>query len=409
MATTDYEAVPALERDVTTTRVGTVVMKFGGTSVADPERIKRVAARLVAAREGGSRVVAVLSAMGGTTDELLELAHKVSGQPDPRELDMLMSVGERISCALAAMAIHDLDHQAISLTGSQAGIVTDRVHGKAKIVDVRARRIHEALDDDKIVLVAGFQGVSADSFDVTTLGRGGSDTTAVALAAALGADACEIYTDVAGVFSADPRLVPNARKLTRLSFEEMLEMASSGARVMATRSIEVARSHNVPLHVRSTFSDADGTWVNEETEMLEKALISGVVHQREETVYRVVDVSPAALFAALADATVNVDTIVQAGPEIVFSAPVEDRRDAQRALDALGITWTARDDLGKVALIGAGMKSHPGVAAKTFATLERSGIEAAVISTSPIKIACHIPSADVDRAVQALHEAFALA
>jgi aspartate kinase len=323
---------------------------------------------------------------------------------------MLISVGERISCALAAMAIHDLRHEAISLTGSQAGIVTDTVHGKAKIVDVRARRIHEALDQDKIVLVAGFQGVSADSFDVTTLGRGGSDTTAVALAAALGAHVCEVYTDVDGVYTADPRLVPKARKLDVLSYEEMLEMASSGARVMATRSIEVARSHNVRLHVRSTFTDTDGTWIREEDNRMleEKALISGVVHQREETVYRVQGASASRLFAALAEASINVDTIVQTGGEIVFSAPVEDRPDAERVLNGLGVEWSAREDLGKVSLVGAGMKSHPGVAAKTFATLEAAGIEAPVISTSPIKIACHVPTVDVDRAVQALHEAFEL-
>jgi aspartate kinase len=409
MATTDYETVPAVERDDAARHAGTVVMKFGGTSVADAEKLKSVARRLVAGREQGSRVVAVLSAMGSTTDELLDLARQISERPVPRELDMLISVGERISCALAAMAIHDLGYEAISLTGSQAGIVTDTVHGKAKIVDVRARRIHEALDQDKIVLVAGFQGMSADSRDVTTLGRGGSDTTAVALAAALGAHVCEVYTDVDGVYSADPRLVPDARKLEVLSFEEMLEMASSGARVMATRAIEVARSHNVRLHVRSTFNDTEGTWIREEDErMLEKALISGVVHQREETVYHVEGATAAQLFGTLADANVNVDTIVQTGPEIVFSAPVEDRPDVERALDALGVSWTSRDDLGKVSLVGAGMKSHPGVAAKTFATLEAAGIAAPVVSTSPIKIACHVPSADVDRAVQALHEAFEL-
>jgi aspartate kinase len=409
MATTDYETVPAVERDDAATHAGTVVMKFGGTSVADADKLKNVARRLVTAREHGSRVVAVLSAMGSTTDELLDLARRISERPVPRELDMLISVGERISCALAAMAIHDLGHEAISLTGSQAGIVTDTVHGKAKIVDVRARRIHEALDQDKIVLVAGFQGISADSRDVTTLGRGGSDTTAVALAAALGAHVCEVYTDVDGVYTADPRLVPDARKLEVLSFEEMLEMASSGARVMATRAIEVARSHNVRLHVRSTFNDTEGTWIREEDEkMLEKALISGVVHQREETVYHVEGATAAGLFGALADASINVDTIVQTGPEIVFSAPVEDRPEAERVLDALDVTWTARDDLGKVSLVGAGMKSHPGVAAKTFATLEAAGIAAPVVSTSPIKIACHVPSADVDRAVQALHEAFEL-
>jgi len=410
VTTTDYEVIPAVEGDDTAPHLGTVVMKFGGTSVADPEKLKSVARRLVAARESGSRVVAVLSAMGTTTDELLDLARQVSSRPEPRELDMLISVGERISCALAAMAIHDLRHEAISLTGSQAGIVTDTVHGKAKIVDVRARRIHEALDQDKIVLVAGFQGVSADSSDVTTLGRGGSDTTAVALAAALGAQVCEVYTDVDGVYTADPRLVPNARKLDALNYEEMLEMASSGARVMATRSIEVARSHNVQLHVRSTFNDTDGTWIREEDRRMleEKALISGVVHQREETVYRVQGSTAARLFGALANAGINVDTIVQTGNEIVFSAPVEDRPDAERALDALGVTWSARDDLGKVSLIGAGMKSHPGVAAKTFATLEAAGIEAPVVSTSPIKIACHVPSVDVEKAVRALHEAFEL-
>jgi aspartate kinase len=403
---TEYEAVPALPH--AEPRLGTVVMKFGGTSVADPEKIKDVARRLVAARERGNRVVGVLSAMGATTDELLDLAHQISPRPHPRELDMLISVGERISNALCAMAIHDLGQQAISLTGSQAGIVTDTRHGKAKIVDVRAQRIDEALDQDRIVLVAGFQGVSSEH-EVTTLGRGGSDTTAVALAAALGAEHCEIYTDVRGVFSADPRLVPHARKLDLLTFEEMLEMASSGARVLATRSIEVARSHNVQLHVRSTFDEDEGTWIREEDkEMLEKALISAVTHQSEETVYRVTGTSPARLFAALAEANVNVDTIVQTGPEIVFSAPVEDRPDAERTLDELGVEWSARDDLGKVSLVGAGMKSHPGVAAKTFATLEAAGIDAAVVSTSPIKIACHVPTDDVPRAVQALHEAFEL-
>ena len=414
MATTEYEAVPAVDADAEAPPRGTLVLKFGGTSVGDPEKLRRVAARLVAAREEGHRVVGVLSAMGHTTDELLDLAHQVSATPHPRELDMLVSVGERISCALAAMVIHDLGHEAISLTGSQAGIVTDTVHGKAKIVEVRARRIHEALDEGTIVLVAGFQGVST-AYEVTTLGRGGSDTTAVALAAALGADFCEIYTDVRGVYSADPRLVPDARQLTRVSFDEMLEMASSGAGVLATRSIEVARSHNVRLHVRSTFQEGEGTWIQEEDTllsedqvMLEKALISGVVHQREETVYRVDGARPAQLFGALAQASVNVDTIVQTNQEIVFSAPVEDRPDAARTLDGLGVSWSARDDLGKVSLVGAGMKSHPGVAAKTFATLESAGIEAAIVSTSPIKIACHVPSSDVDRAVQALHEAFEL-
>ncbi len=417
MAATEYEAVPAVDTDAQrppdAARTGVVVMKFGGSSVADPEKLKSVAGRLAREHSSGHRVVGVLSAMGKTTDDLLALAAEVSPAPHPRELDMLVSTGERISCALAAMALHDLGHEAISLTGSQAGIVTDTVHGKAKIVEVRARRIHEALDEGKIVLVAGFQGVST-AFEVTTLGRGGTDTTAVALAAALGADRCEIYTDVRGVFSADPRLVPAAKQLRRVSFDEMLEMASSGARVMATRSIEVARSHNVRLHVRSTFEEGEGTWIQEEDDVaaeqtgLEKALISGVVHQREETVYHVAGATRARLFGALAEASVNVDTIVQTGAEIVFSAPVEDRAEAARTLDALGLDWSSRDDLGKVSLVGAGMKSHPGVAAKTFATLEAAGIESPIVSTSPIKIACHVPRADVDRAVQALHEAFDL-
>jgi aspartate kinase len=383
-------------------------MKFGGTSVADPEKIKDVARRLVAARAEGNRVVAVLSAMGDSTDELVRLAYDVSPRPKPRELDMLISVGERISCALAAMAIHDLGAEAISLTGSQAGIVTDTVHGRAKIVDVRARRIHEALDQDRIVLVAGFQGVSTD-FDITTLGRGGSDTTAVALAAALGAEVCEIYTDVEGVFTADPRLVPQARKLHAVSYEEMLEMAASGARVLQVRSVEVARNHNVKLHVRSTFSGADGTWIREEDErMLEKALISGITHTREETLYRVDGTSPARLFAALAEAGVNVDTILRTGPEILFTAPAEDREVAGDTLESLGVDWSARDDLGKVSVIGAGMKSHPGVAAKAFETLTEAGIEPEVVITSPIKIACHVRGEDVERAVAELHRAFEL-
>jgi aspartate kinase len=408
MATTEYEAVPAVEADDRSERLGTVVMKFGGTSVGDPERLAAVARRLVAAREAGHRVVGVLSAMGHTTDELVALAHRISPAPKPRALDMLVSVGERITCALAEMAIEDLGRDAISLTGSQAGIVTDTVHGKAKIVEIRARRIHEALDDDRIVLVAGFQGVSTD-LEVTTLGRGGSDATAVALAAALGADTCEIYTDVEGVFTADPRLVPGARKLHAVSYDEMLEMAASGAKVLMLRSVEFARNHDVKLHVRSSFSGEDGTWITKEDDpMLEKAMISGVTHALDEVVYRVEGVSAALLFDTLAGASVNVDTIVQTGPEIVFSAPAEDRPATGAALDALGVLWSVRDDLGKVSLIGAGMKSHPGVAAKTFATLARAGIEPEVVSTSPIKIACHVPLTDVDRAVVALHDAFEL-
>jgi len=408
VSTTDYEAVPAVAGEAPP-RAGTVVMKFGGTSVGDPQKLRNVAARVVAAHAEGTRVVAVLSAMGDTTDDLVRLAYEISPRPEPRELDMLISVGERISCALAAMAIHDLGDEAISLTGSQAGIVTDTVHGKAKIVDVRARRIHEALDEDKIVLVAGFQGVST-SHDVTTLGRGGSDTTAVALAAALDASVCEIYTDVAGVFSADPRVVPNARKLHAVSYDEMLELAASGAKVLQLRSVEVARNYGVKLHVRSTFSDDDGTWVTEEDErMLEKAIISGVAHTFDEAVYRVQSVDRADLFAALAEAGVNVDTIIQTGDEIVFSAPLSDRGEAEAALDRASADRDCIEGLAKVSLIGAGMKSHPGIAARTFATLRDIGAAPRFIVTSPIKISFFVERADAERTVLALHEAFDLA
>jgi aspartate kinase len=403
----DYEAIPDIAVDERPQR-GTVVMKFGGTSVAGPERLRRVAKRLVQAHEEGNRVVAVLSAMGATTDELISLAHQVSARPDPRELDMLISVGERISCALAAMAANDLGHRAVSLTGSQAGIVTDTTHGKARIVDVRARRIHESLDRDEIVLVAGFQGVSTEH-DVTTLGRGASDLTAIALAAALGAEQCEIYTDVEGVFTADPRIVPNASKLHAVSYEEMLEMAASGAKVVQLRGVEFARNHGVTLHVRSTFADDEGTWIGEEDErMLEKAMIAGVTHDVEEAVFEVEGADPAELFQVLADASVNVDTVIQIGTGVVFSAPEEDRDAATAALEGLGARWTEREGLGKVSVVGAGMKSHPGVAAKTFGTLADLGVESHFVSTSPIKIAFYVPRADVERAVRALHDAFEL-
>jgi aspartate kinase len=411
MTETAYESetLPELAPAAPQAAAGTVVMKFGGTSVADPEKIRRVAARLVATKRAGARVVAVVSAMGYHTDELVDLAHQVSPQPKPRELDMLISVGERISCALVAMAISDLGTDAVSLTGSQAGIVTDTAHGKAKIVEVKAHRIHRALDDDSIVLVAGFQGVSTE-YDVTTLGRGGSDTTAVALASRLGADACEIYTDVDGVFTADPRVVTGARKLHAASYEEMLEMAASGAKVLQLRSVEFARNHGVRLHVRSTFTDEEGTWIREEdARMLEKAMISGVTHTLEEAVYTVAETNPADLFETLAEASVNVDTIIQIGSEIVFSAPLEDRTETVAALERLGARWSAQDDLGKVSIVGAGMKSHPGVAALTFSALRDVGAEPRYVSTSPIKIAFYLAHDEVEPAVKALHDAFDLA
>ncbi len=410
MPTRQFEAVPEVATDAAVPARDLVVMKFGGSSVGDPQKITEVARRLVRAREAGHRVVGVLSAMGDTTDELIRLAHEISPSPQPREYDMLISVGERISNALCAMAVHDLGHEAISLTGSQAGIVTDTVHGKAKIAEVRATRINDALDAGKIVLVAGFQGVSADSHDVTTLGRGGSDTTAVALAAALGAQACEIYTDVEGVFTADPRIVPEARKLRSVTYEEMLELAASGAKVLQLRSVEFARNHDVRLHVRSTFTDAEGTWVvDEEDPVLEKAIISGVAHTDCEPLYRVRETDVPKLFDRLATANVNVDTILQlTSDEIVFSAPLEDRASCEALLAELDVEWSMRDDLGKVSLVGAGMKSHPGIAARTFATLEEAGVESKVISTSPIKIACHVLSEDVPKAVTALHHAFEL-
>src|SRR5438477_7918840 len=376
-----------------------IVMKFGGTSVADAQRIKHAARRIVETRDQGHRVVAVLSARGKTTDELIVMAEEVSTRPDPRELDMLLSTGERISCALCAMAINDLGHRAISLTGSQAGIVTDTSHTKARIIDVRADRIREALNDDLIVLVAGFQGVSI-SRDVTTLGRGGSDTTAVALAAAIGAEVCEIYTDVAGVFTADPRVVPNARKLPQVSFEEMLEMAASGAKVLQLRSVEYARTHGVRIHCRSSFEDGPGTVVVSEEETVEQPLITAVVHSREEariTLLGVPDRPGVAgrIFGALAKADVNVDMIVQNEPvtegaeaDISFTVPREDLRSTRATLDPMQNDMFGRlasdDEMGKVSLIGAGMKSHPGVAAKVFHVLGEEDINIEMISTSPI-------------------------
>jgi aspartate kinase len=421
MATTQYEPLPEIAADAAARRSDLVVMKFGGTSVGDVDKIKHVARRLVRAREDGRRVVGVLSAMGDTTDELIRLAHEISPQPHPREYDMLVSVGERISNALCAMAVHDLGQEAISLTGSQAGIVTDTVHGKAKIAEVRATRINEALDAGKIVLVAGFQGVSADSHDVTTLGRGGSDTTAVALAAALGGH-CEIFTDVEGVFTADPRIVPDALKLRTVSYEEMLEMAATGARVMMARSIEIARRYGVALHVRASFNDSEGTRIAEEGDLvLEKAIVSGVTHDASEakaTILAVPD-NPgiaARVFRALADAGVNIDMIVQnvsahGTTDISFTLPKSDLAIAEPILQQLATDIGASsidldDEVAKVSLVGAGMKSHPGVAADMFEALAEAGINIEIISTSSIRVSCVVRATEVERAVRAVHDKF---
>ena len=420
--TTHYEAVPEVAADTAVQARDLVVMKFGGSSVADTDKIKHVARLLVGAREAGNRVVGVLSAMGDSTDGLIRLAHEISPRPQPREYDMLISTGERISNALCAMAIHDLGHEAVSLTGSQAGIVTDTSHTKAKIVDIRAQRIHEALAAERIVLVAGFQGISTTTHDVTTLGRGGSDTTAVALAAALGAGTCEIFTDVEGVFTADPRVVPGALRLEVVTYEEMLEMSASGAKVMALRSVEFARSYGVRLRVRSTFGAGEGTWIGQEDPaMLEKAIISGVTHDTSEAKVVILGVPDrpgiaALVFRALAEAGVNVDMIVQNVSEhgltsISFTLPKSDLPIAEPIL-----AQTARDvgaagvkqdpDIAKVSLVGAGMKSHPGVAADMFDALAAAGINIEIISTSSIRISCVVRAGDVDDAVRAVHERF---
>ena len=399
-----------------------VVMKFGGTSVAGAEEIKRAARRIVAAREAGNRVVAVLSARGKTTDELVAQAMEISARPDSREMDMLLSTGERISCALCAMAIHDMGHQAISLTGSQAGIVTDSSHTKARIIDVRAERIRATLDEDRIVLVAGFQGVSTESRDVTTLGRGGSDTTAVALAAALNASVCEIYTDVAGVFSADPRIVSEARKLPAVSYEEMLEMSASGAKVLQLRSVEYARNHGVRIHCRSSFEDGPGTLIVAEEKTVEQPFVTAVTHSDAEarvTLTGVRDEPGVAgrIFTALAEANVNVDVIIQNEPvgddalaDLSFTVDRADLVTATETVGGLGVSNGVRTDerIGKVSIIGAGMRSHPGVAAKVFEVLGGERINIEMISTSPIKISCVISADRVPDAVKALHKAFDL-
>jgi aspartate kinase len=400
--------------------VDTVVMKFGGSSVADPEKVRNVARRLVEARRTGLRVVGTVSAMGKTTDTLIALAGEVSPTPNPRELDMILSTGERIACALVAMAIHDLGEDAVSYTGSQAGIITDASHNRAKIREIRGDRIRTALDQGRIVLVAGFQGFSRETMEITTLGRGGTDATAVALAAALGG-ACEIYSDVLGVFTADPRLVPEARKLPVVSYDEMLEMAASGAKVLMLRSVELARNHGVRIHARSTFSDEEGTWV-QDAEGMEQPIVSAVTHSETDVVFTLTGIPDrpgvaARIFEGVASAQVNVDTIIQnvvhGRAEMSFSVPAEDVANTRSAITTLqeelgAFDVDANTELGKVSLIGAGMRSHPGVAATMFRTLAELGINLEMISTSPIKISCMIARDRIPEAVRGLHAAFAL-
>lgn len=398
-------------------------MKFGGSSVADADKIQTVARRIADAREGGDDVVVVLSAMGKTTDGLVALADGISSAPSPREMDMLLSTGERVSCALMAMALHDLGHNAASFTGSQAGIVTDTAHTKAKIIEITPARLHDALADNHIALVAGFQGMSTER-NVTTLGRGGSDTTAVALAAALGAEVCEIYTDVTGVFTADPRVEPTARKLPLVSHEEMLEMAASGSKVLALRSVEVARLHDVPLHVRSTFAPEDGTWITKETPMMERAFVSGIAHKSDEAKISLLGIEDqpgvaASVFTALADAVINVDTIIQnigvdGRADLSFTVPLPDLRKALEVIAGMGDRLPHRetlsdDQIGKVTLVGEGMRSNPGIAATMFRVLASEGINIQMIDTSTIRITVVIARSEVERAVRALHEAFDLA
>jgi aspartate kinase len=402
-----------------------VVQKYGGSSVADAERIRRVAERIVETKKQGNDVVVVVSAMGDTTDGLLELAQQVCPAPPPRELDMLLTAGERISNALVAMAIESLGAQARSFTGSQAGVITTSTHGNAKIIDVTPSRLQDALNEGKIVLVAGFQGVSQDTRDVTTLGRGGSDTTAVALAAALGADICEIYTDVDGIFTADPRIVPNARHLDTVTFEEMLEMAACGAKVLMLRCVEYARRYNIPVHVRSSYSDKPGTVVTGsiKDKAMEDPILTGVAHDRSEAKVTVVGLPDipgyaAKVFRAVADVDVNIDMVLQniskvenGKTDITFTCSRDSGPTAVAKLDSLkgeiGFTQVLYDDhIGKVSLIGAGMRSHPGVTATFCEALAEVGVNIDLISTSEIRISVLIRDTEVDKAVLALHEAF---
>ncbi len=415
-----YVVIGGPERKAERTNI--IVMKFGGTSVADATCIKRVANRIVDARKKGHPVVAVVSARGDTTDELIELAREISDNPPAREMDMLLSTGERISAALLAMAIYELGHDAISLTGSQAGIVTDAVHTKAKILDIKPHRIRRALEEDKIVLVAGFQGVSTTQ-DVTTLGRGGSDTTAVALAAALGAEACMIFTDVDGVYTADPRVVPEARKLDFISNDEMLELTASGAKVMMLRSIEVARRFDVPLYVRSSFTNTPGTLIGQEENGMEQAIVSGVTYALDDAKVTIHDLPDkvgvaARVFTALAKANVNLDVIIQnvsagGATDISFTASEADLPKVTTVLtdlkEELGFSSFDLDkEVAKITLVGAGMKTYPGIAARMFEVLAENEINIEMISTSSIKISCVIRKAQADTAVRALHAAFKL-
>jgi aspartate kinase len=409
--------------------VGLVVQKYGGSSVADAEGIKRVARRIVDSRKAGDDVVVIVSAMGDTTDDLMDLAKQVSPTPPPRELDMLLTAGERISAALLAMATASLGVHARSFTGSQAGVITTGRHGDARIIDITPSRISIALQEGDVAIIAGFQGVSQDTKDVTTLGRGASDTTAVALAAALGADVCEIYTDVDGVFTADPRIVPSARRITSISSEEMLEMAASGAKVLHLRCVEYARRFGVKVHVRSSFSQREGTWVvdrtSDEGEQMEQAIISGVAHDRSEAKVTVVGVpdkpgKAAAIFEAVAAAEINLDMIVQnvsaaatGLTDVSFTLPKTDGEKAMTALKRVqtevGFDGLQYDDqIGKVSLIGAGMRSHPGVSAKFFAALAAAGVNIEMISTSEIRVSVVTRADDVDTAVRAVHSAFGL-
>ena len=408
--------------------MGLIVQKFGGSSVADAEGMKRVAARIVATKKAGHQVVVVVSAMGDTTDELIELANAVTPIPQGRELDMLLTAGERISMAVLAMAIHNLGFEALSFTGSQAGVITDSVHGKARIIDVTPGRIREAIDSGAIAIVAGFQGISQDTKDITTLGRGGSDTTAVALAAALDADVCEIYTDVDGVFSADPRVVPAARKLKTVTYEEMLELAAAGAKVLHLRCVEYARRFNLSIHVRSSFSPNEGTWVVEnhpEGGTMEQAIISGVAHDKSEAKVTIVGVPDrtgiaARIFQAIADNDINVDMIVQnvsaaatGLTDISFTVPKAEGQKAttvlQRVQGEVGFASIIYDDtIGKLSLVGAGMRSHPGVTATFFAAMADAGVNIEMISTSEIRISVIVREADLERAAKAAHTAFQL-